>query len=210
MSHVFTTWSSLGRIVTMKGLHVVAISWPIENLESEKIKPKSRKGEVEGVDLEDLPQGCIANILSFTTPLDACRLALVSKTFRAAANSDSGRNCCLRIVMKSSHFYHSLQRKSSFFSLCNNPVLMDDAKKRFQLAYLEVKELVQQQSVRRSHMLSMRRPYRRSDGWLEIELGEYFNQCGNDGEVLEISAMEVNDEKSGLIVQGIEIRPKAV
>ncbi|KAJ9153058.1 hypothetical protein P3X46_026547 [Hevea brasiliensis] len=194
--------------------------------------------------------------------------------------------------MKSSHFYHSLQRKSSFFSLCNNPVLMDDAKKSFSLdkstgkkcymlaarglmiawggnpqcwiwknvpysrftevaelkfvwwleirgkidtsmispitnyvvAYLVFKMRTDargfilhpidvsvgiSRSTRRSHMLRLRHP-NRSDGWLEVELGEYFKQCGNDGEVLEMSAMEVNDEKSGLIVQGIEIRPKAV
>lgn len=54
-------------------------------------------------------------------------------------------------------------------------------------------------------------PKERGDGWLEIELGEYFNTRGEDRE-LEMNLMEVKggNWKSGLIVQGIEIRPKGV
>jgi hypothetical protein len=51
---------------------------------------------------------------------------------------------------------------------------------------------------------------RRGDGWLEIELGEFFNGGdGDDGEV-EMSVLEVKggNWKGGLIVQGFEIRPK--
>ncbi|KAE8687492.1 putative receptor serine-threonine protein kinase [Hibiscus syriacus] len=52
------------------------------------------------------------------------------------------------------------------------------------------------------------RPKARGDGWLEIKLGELFNDGCTDGE-LEMSVLEVNcgNWKSGLIVQGIEIRP---
>ncbi|KAK2994720.1 hypothetical protein RJ640_002526 [Escallonia rubra] len=52
-------------------------------------------------------------------------------------------------------------------------------------------------------------PKRRGDDWLEIELGEYVCKGGEDGE-LEMSVMEVKggNWKSGLIVEGIEIRPK--
>ncbi|KAK0586854.1 hypothetical protein LWI29_013464 [Acer saccharum] len=35
-----------------------------------------------------LPEGCIAAVISFTSPRDACRLACVSTTFRSAADSD--------------------------------------------------------------------------------------------------------------------------
>jgi len=35
-----------------------------------------------------LPEGCIAAIISFTSPRDACRLASVSKIFKSAADSD--------------------------------------------------------------------------------------------------------------------------
>ncbi|KAE9451174.1 hypothetical protein C3L33_16909, partial [Rhododendron williamsianum] len=56
-------------------------------------------------------------------------------------------------------------------------------------------------------------PKVRGDGWMEIEMGEYFNKGGGgEDEELEMSVMEVErgDWKSGLIVQGIEIRPKVV
>ncbi|CAN6279643.1 unnamed protein product [Urochloa humidicola] len=51
-------------------------------------------------------------------------------------------------------------------------------------------------------------PRERADGWLELEMGEFQNDEGEDGEVsirLEETSATV---KSGLIVQGIEIRPK--
>ncbi|XP_059628700.1 F-box protein PP2-B13-like [Cornus florida] len=52
-------------------------------------------------------------------------------------------------------------------------------------------------------------PKQRGDGWMEMELGKYLNKGGEDGE-LEICLQEVNGGhmKSGLILQGIEIRPK--
>ncbi|EXB60971.1 hypothetical protein L484_007287 [Morus notabilis] len=48
----------------------------------------------------------------------------------------------------------------------------------------------------------------RKDGWMEIELGSFFNG-GNDKEV-NISLKEVKGQhlKGGLIVEGIELRPK--
>jgi len=47
------------------------------------------------------------------------------------------------------------------------------------------------------------------DGWMEIEMGSFFNSSGEDGDV-EMSFMEVKGGhwKRGLILHGIEIRPK--
>ncbi|KAI8537978.1 hypothetical protein RHMOL_Rhmol09G0065200 [Rhododendron molle] len=36
-----------------------------------------------------LPEGCISQILSMTSPRDACRASAISSGFDAAANSDS-------------------------------------------------------------------------------------------------------------------------
>ncbi|XP_038977593.1 F-box protein PP2-B10-like [Phoenix dactylifera] len=49
----------------------------------------------------------------------------------------------------------------------------------------------------------------RDDGWMEIELGVFYNDEGDDGDV-EMSLMEVKalNSKHGLIVQGLEVRPK--
>ncbi|KAK9993797.1 hypothetical protein SO802_023500 [Lithocarpus litseifolius] len=52
------------------------------------------------------------------------------------------------------------------------------------------------------------RPKQREDGWLEIELGQFFNG-GEEDDELQITLMEIEagETKSGLIVEGIEIRP---
>ncbi|KAJ0492867.1 putative phloem protein [Helianthus annuus] len=49
----------------------------------------------------------------------------------------------------------------------------------------------------------------REDGWFEVEIGEYFNKGGEEIEV-EMSVVEIKggNSKSGLIIQGIEIKPK--
>ncbi|KAI6695491.1 hypothetical protein NL676_023201 [Syzygium grande] len=52
-------------------------------------------------------------------------------------------------------------------------------------------------------------PKERRDGWSEIELGEFLTKEGEDGKV-QMSVMETKGGKwkKGLIVEGIEIRPK--
>lgn len=49
----------------------------------------------------------------------------------------------------------------------------------------------------------------RRDGWYEVELGDFFNEGGEDEE-LEMRIMEVKTKnaKYGLVVEGIEMRPK--
>ncbi|KAL8030595.1 hypothetical protein ABFX02_14G295950 [Erythranthe guttata] len=52
-------------------------------------------------------------------------------------------------------------------------------------------------------------PHLRSNGWMEIKLGEFFNNLGDDGEV-EMKLFNKKDNfnyKSGLTVRGIDIRP---
>lgn len=52
----------------------------------------------------------------------------------------------------------------------------------------------------------------RDDGWIEIELGEFYTDNGGDGEDGEVymHLEEVSRQywKGGLIIQGIEIKPK--
>ncbi|XP_076935786.1 putative F-box protein PP2-B12 [Bidens hawaiensis] len=53
-------------------------------------------------------------------------------------------------------------------------------------------------------------PKQREDGWMEIELGEYYIKGSGDEGELEMSLTEVKggNWKGGLLIQGIEIRPK--
>lgn len=51
-------------------------------------------------------------------------------------------------------------------------------------------------------------PNMRKDAWVEIELGEFFNEGGENME-LEIAIKQFDGHwKQGLIIEGIEIRPK--
>ncbi|KAL5725420.1 hypothetical protein ACHQM5_008567 [Ranunculus cassubicifolius] len=53
-------------------------------------------------------------------------------------------------------------------------------------------------------------PSMRVDGWMEIELGEFYNDQGEgeEGEVVMNLFHHDGSSRSGLIVQGIELRPK--
>jgi hypothetical protein len=55
-----------------------------------------------------------------------------------------------------------------------------------------------------------RLPQERPDGWMELEIGDWYNSGGDDG-VVSASVKETRiggNWKKGLIVQGLEIRPK--
>jgi hypothetical protein len=56
-------------------------------------------------------------------------------------------------------------------------------------------------------------PSVRSDGWLEIEMGEFFNS-GLENEEVQMSVIEIKaDETNGkgnFFLEGIEVRPKVV
>ncbi|CAL9087715.1 unnamed protein product [Musa textilis] len=52
-------------------------------------------------------------------------------------------------------------------------------------------------------------PQARYDDWMELELGEFYIDEGDDGEVnISLLEMKGGDWKKGLIIEGIEIRPK--
>ncbi|KAJ6856302.1 hypothetical protein NC651_038029 [Populus alba x Populus x berolinensis] len=280
-----------------------------------------RSGELH---LNELPEGCIANALSFTAPLDVARLSAVSPMFKSAAISDfawerflpSDLESVLSTSPDGSLLLASVSSKRElYFSLCDNPILVDNGRKSFSLEkksgkkcymlsamdlvitwsdsphywkwnsnpasrFPEVAELIKlswleirgkintsmlspsilytanlvfkfsisayglvdqpvevamkldgdkicEHSVRWNaerrpvdfFNYSCRRsiparesdghyPKKRGDGWLEIELGDFLCTEGEDGE-LEMRVFDgINYWKHGLIVEGIEIRPK--
>ncbi|XP_038878692.1 F-box protein PP2-B10-like [Benincasa hispida] len=57
-------------------------------------------------------------------------------------------------------------------------------------------------------MSRAKQPQERHDGWFEIELGELHNNGGDDEIEFFLKEVNCNYSKSGLIVQGIDIRPK--
>jgi len=95
--------------------------------------------EKEGVEFHDLPEGCIENVLSFTTPRDVARLSLVSSTFRFAAESDSVWDKFLpsdyhSIISNSdaeidNNSLSVLPKKDLYVNLTQKPLLIENGKK---------------------------------------------------------------------------------
>ena len=63
-------------------------------------------------------------------------------------------------------------------------------------------------SYRLGHGRNPLLPKERTDGWMELEMGVFYNKEGDDGEVRFSLLQTSGTSKEGLIVQGIEIRPK--
>ncbi|KAL9811381.1 putative phloem protein [Arabidopsis thaliana] len=188
----------------------------------------------------DLPEECIAAVISFTSPYDACRISAVSKLLRSAADSNNTWERFLpsdyRMCIDNS--LSRFSNKQLFLRFCESPLLIEDGRTSFWM---------EKRSGKKCWMLSARKldivwvdspefwiwvsipdsrfeevagllmvcwfeirgtQESREDGWLEIELGEYY--VGFDDEEIEMSVLETREGgwKGGIIVQGIEIRPK--
>ncbi|XP_019181489.1 PREDICTED: putative F-box protein PP2-B12 isoform X3 [Ipomoea nil] len=83
-----------------------------------------------------LPEGCIAEILSFTSAEDAARLSALSKAFRAAAASETVWDRFLPpdpadIISRSVSPVVYSNAKELYFSLCDSPILLDGGKLSF-------------------------------------------------------------------------------
>ncbi|KAK4427628.1 F-box protein PP2-B15 [Sesamum alatum] len=48
----------------------------------------------------------------------------------------------------------------------------------------------------------------RDDGWLEVELGEFYNDGSEKEVIMEFKEVKGEQLKGGLVVEGIELRPK--
>ncbi|GLT87662.1 hypothetical protein SLE2022_057320 [Rubroshorea leprosula] len=75
--------------------------------------PSGQRIDPGTLDFRALPADCFAAIISLTSPLDACRLSLVSPFFNSVASSDAVWDL--------------------YLNLCDHPVLIEDGKKSFSL-----------------------------------------------------------------------------
>ncbi|KAL3725710.1 hypothetical protein ACJRO7_030698 [Eucalyptus globulus] len=87
----------------------------------------------DGPDFSELPEGCIARVVSFTSPTDACRLAPVSSLFRSACDSDAVWASFLPPECRQMVPRRVSSLKELYFSLCDDPVLVDDGKMGYSL-----------------------------------------------------------------------------
>ena len=90
-------------------------------------------------EFEELSEGCISAILSRTTPADAGRFSVVSKTFLSAADSDAVWN---QFLPSDSHFIDSIishspslanapTKKALYLALSDRPIIIDNDQKVF-------------------------------------------------------------------------------
>ncbi|KAI3969197.1 hypothetical protein MKW92_025480 [Papaver armeniacum] len=272
--------------------------------------------------IERLPEGCISDILSLTTPADVCRSSLVSTLFKSAADSDALWEKFLppdyeKIISRASNPISSaaLSKKELYYRLSDDP-LIDGGLKSFQLEkcsgkkcimlgakelaiawgdgntpwywdwpccpgsrfakvaelhsvwWLEIRgkmeiQLLSPNTLYVAYLVLKLRddaygfddykpikakvevigragddtslcskerliylsaggedsppdpleteyfPRERGDGWMEVEMGHFYNQGGaNKGVEVHMSVLETKRHKRGLIVQGMELRPK--
>ncbi|CAN1858911.1 Putative F-box protein PP2-B2 [Linum perenne] len=85
------------------------------------------------VNLDSLPDDCFSEILSLTSPRDACNASLVSSSIRLSANSDAIWERFLpsdysEIVSRMDLKLKFSSKKELFFELCH-PHLLDGGKK---------------------------------------------------------------------------------
>ncbi|KAL9408668.1 hypothetical protein AB3S75_047116 [Citrus x aurantiifolia] len=88
-----------------------------------------------------LPAECISNIISLTTPRDACRLSVVSPVFKSAADSDyvwenfllSDYKQIISNSVSDSSLITSLSKKDLYFHLCRNPIIINNGTMSFAL-----------------------------------------------------------------------------
>ncbi|KAG9158472.1 hypothetical protein Leryth_013199 [Lithospermum erythrorhizon] len=88
------------------------------------------------VGLSDLPESCVALILSYLDPSDICKLALVNSTFRRASSADSvwekrlpeNHEVLLKKVHQCQEHHQNLYKKMIFARLCRPIRFNDDTK----------------------------------------------------------------------------------
>lgn len=257
--------------------------------------------KVSGSSILALPEECIAKVVSRTSPSDACRLAVVSKAVKSAADSDLTWEQFLpsdyqEIISHSTSPVLFSSKKDLYFRMCDTPVLLDGGLMSFALDkrsgkkclflggrnlqviwgdtptywrwesipysrfpevaklllvfWLEIKGRIDTKvltpkttygayfvykidcdsygfkdtpvevSVKFGSEAEDGKPNTvylesqegivlRGDGWMEIEIGSFFNDTGDDGEVeMYVKEVKILFAKSGLIVEGFELRPK--
>ncbi|XP_065880938.1 putative F-box protein PP2-B12 [Euphorbia lathyris] len=89
----------------------------------------------------DLPEDCVADVFSLTSPRDTCRLSTVSSKFRDLLQSDtvwdrflpSDFNSIISQSSDSSLLNRFPSKKQLYLSLCDNPIIIEHGRKSFAL-----------------------------------------------------------------------------
>ncbi|KAK9009762.1 hypothetical protein V6N11_036290 [Hibiscus sabdariffa] len=154
-----------------------------------------------------LPEECLILIVSCTSPADACRLAM-----RLQLDKESGVKCYMLGARSLSITWGDTSYKWTWTSL---PESRRTTGFRQRPVGLNVN--VDGVGSREERRVSLdprdksRHVRERGDGWMEAEMGEFFNENGDDGTVeFSLKELDTSYHKRGLIIEGIELRPKHI
>ncbi|XP_071940705.1 putative F-box protein PP2-B12 [Coffea arabica] len=83
-----------------------------------------------------LPEGCVSNIISLTSPQDACGASVISVGFKSASESDTVWEKFLpsdykEIISNSVSPLNYATKKHLYFHLCHSPILINNGKLSF-------------------------------------------------------------------------------
>ncbi|KAF7824938.1 putative F-box protein PP2-B12 [Senna tora] len=93
-----------------------------------------------------LPDECVAHVISFTTPADACRLTAVCKTLNSIADSDAVWDRFLPsdhlsiLSTSPTSIPSSPSKKALYMALSHRPIIIDHGRKSFQLERMSGKK----------------------------------------------------------------------
>ncbi|GLT87615.1 hypothetical protein SLE2022_056920 [Rubroshorea leprosula] len=157
-------------------------------------------------DCRTLPPDCLEPIISFTSPLDACRCLCDHPVL-----IEDGRES-FSLHKRNSRFPESAELLDAYlvfklaagvYGFTNEPLKATVQLSRTEGLQRTVFLHAEDEDVQNDYQY----PIERGDGWLELDLGEFFIEGGEDGQ-LEIRIFHFNGSwKSGVIIEGIEIRP---
>ncbi|KAJ4773572.1 F-box protein [Rhynchospora pubera] len=121
-------------------------------MESDKQENNNNNNNAVGSDTANLPEECVAIMVSLTSPRDACRLSAVSSTFRSAAESDVVwarflPSDYISLLSRAVHPVRYASKRELFFLLSGRHILIDRGKMSFGL---------EKSSGARCYMLSAR------------------------------------------------------
>ncbi|KAL7105278.1 hypothetical protein ACP275_07G034100 [Erythranthe tilingii] len=106
-----------------------------------RYRKKKQSRKMEGGEISRLPDGCIAHILSLTSPKDACRAEAVSPEFRSIAQSDTVWERLLPsnyrdIVRRSNTPLVFSNKKELYLALSKTYLIIDNGKRVSMYIYM--------------------------------------------------------------------------
>ncbi|KAG8369707.1 hypothetical protein BUALT_Bualt14G0041900 [Buddleja alternifolia] len=102
------------------------------------------------------------------------------------------------LVFKLAEKYEGLKSANAISKFVNDEIADSEAEKRETIVHLQP-----------GYSGNGQVAVRRADGWMEIEIGKFYVDEGDDKEV-EVRLLSTKHRKTGLIVEGIEFRPEFI